>query len=35
MSLPYDDEHGIQINDEYYLDQILWGNDDEEVGSCT
>lgn len=24
MSLTYDEEYGIQINDEYYMDQILW-----------
>ena len=31
MSLPYDDEYGIKINDEYYMDQILWGDDEEEA----
>ena len=29
MSMPYDEEYGIQMNDEYYMDQILWGDDDE------
>ena len=29
MSLPYDEEYGININDEFYMDQILWGDDDE------
>jgi len=30
MSLPYDDEYGIKINDEYHMDQILWDDDKEE-----
>jgi len=30
MSLPYDEEFGIAINDEYLMDQILWPDDPEE-----
>lgn len=29
MQLFYDEEYGIKINDEFYMDQILWGDDDE------
>ena len=34
MSLPYDEEYGIRINDEYYMDQILWGDDKKEEESA-
>lgn len=29
-SLPYDDEFGIAINDEYLMDQILWPDEEGE-----
>ena len=29
MQLFYDEEYGIKINDEFYMDQIIWGDDDE------